>query len=589
LAYNCALLITGGDTLEDALGNDVDYYAENVMEGIPYNSATVIKYYVDLFGVGKYNGTNMPAESAPFATNNKNVILCRYYDMDMVSQATKALSARKNSTEWQYINLDSKLINVLDYTPKASADNKNIFFNKTLLKEGAPNTLTCTFGHNAHKTRCFTWVSAGYYDEYLEIKEGEDGEVKRYESFKEGDNRDSKNNRNDAIYNRIRSITTDGTPFTVHKLILDFEKTTETVYKYRAGREDNWTEWKQFTLRPRDISKSFNFLQFSDQQGFNGEEYETMRICNELIQKEESFEFMINVGDMTQNGNRINEWLDYFKAADCIMNSREHMFSIGNNDLCPVNVYELGYGADIDKTNPINANYFFTFEHPYEVPKSAAGVYLPCNYTFIYHNTLFLSTNSEFTNDARTEIYGDQEGQNVYTTLEEWIKSEVKSTQEEYTDLKWNLAFCHEAPFTIITADLILSYMTAGGSTARGGSHLNTVGNYFYSKLLEDLDFKLCMCGHKHTYSNSRYLCDNPDNRMKPFIYDPNGENAEWYTSRNKWTKEDTYPICEVTNDTTKKYVRYVMTQACGYKLVSNKELPAQNIHWLMEYYPVTS
>jgi hypothetical protein len=131
--------------------------------------------------------------------------------------------------------------------------------------------------------------------------------------------------------------------------------------------------------------------------------------------------------------------------------------------------------------------------------------------------------------------------------------------------------------------------MTAGGSTARGGSHLNTVGNYFYSKLLEDLDFKLCMCGHKHTYSNSRYLCDNPDNRMMPFIYDPNGEDAEWYKSRNKWTKEDDYPICKVTDDKDQKYVRYVMTQACGYKLVSNKELPAQNIHWLMEYYPVTS
>jgi hypothetical protein len=31
------------------------------------------------------------------------------------------------------------------------------------------------------------------------------------------------------------------------------------------------------------------------------------------------------------------------------------------------------------------------------------------------------------------------------------------------------------------------------------------------------------------------------------------------------------------------------MNQATGYKLVSNKESPAKNIPWLLEYYPVTA
>ena len=31
------------------------------------------------------------------------------------------------------------------------------------------------------------------------------------------------------------------------------------------------------------------------------------------------------------------------------------------------------------------------------------------------------------------------------------------------------------------------------------------------------------------------------------------------------------------------------MCQATGFKLTSNKELPAKNIPWLMEYYPVSS
>jgi len=56
---------------------------------------------------------------------------------------------------------------------------------------------------------------------------------------------------------------------------------------------------------------------------------------------------------------------------------------------------------------------------------------------------------------------------------------------------------------------------------SRGGSHLNSVGNYWFSKFLEDNNFRLCIGGHKHTYTCSRLMRDNPNNRMKPFVYDP--------------------------------------------------------------------
>ena len=151
----------------------------------------------------------------------------RYYDMDPVKQATKATTARSNSKDWTYINMANinPKIDIKEYTPKASADNKTIFFNKTLLKEGAPNIVTCSFGHNAHTTRCFNWVSVGYYDEYIQIKEQGASDWQTFESFKAEDlnssgqssnsNRPNTKNWNSKIYNRIRSITTDGTPFTV--------------------------------------------------------------------------------------------------------------------------------------------------------------------------------------------------------------------------------------------------------------------------------------------------------------------------------------------------------------------------------------
>ena len=64
----------------------------------------------------------------------------------------------------------------------------------------------------------------------------------------------------------------------------------------------------------------------------------------------------------------------------------------------------------------------------------------------------------------------------------------------------------------------------------RGGSHLNTVGSYWFSQWMQDNDFKLCLCGHKHTYANSRYIRENPSRTMEPIVYDTS-LTPSWYTS----------------------------------------------------------
>lgn len=264
------------------------------------------------------------------------------------------------------------------------------------------------------------------------------------------------------------------------------------------------------------------------------------------------------------------------------------MYTVGNNDLCPVDVYQLGDGSDIAKTNPINIEYFFTFEYPFEIPQSSAGVYVPSVYSFIYGDTYFLSMNSEITTNARTDIFKDEET-NVYEDIKTWCDSDLTHCDEK---IQWKVAFCHEAPFTIVTADLIMSYLpynesgsyTPNMEIKRGGSHLNTVGNYWFSKFLQDNQFKLCLCGHKHTYANSRYICDDLEKTMSPIVYSPT-EQPEWFTSLSERNKQ----LCQISTDTSKPYVRYVMCQATGYKLTSNKELPSQNIPWLLEYYPVST
>ena len=97
--------------------------------------------------------------------------------MDFISQAVKATTARKNSVDWTYVdlNVDNPKLDKQMYVPKASYESKECFYNKTKLTDGAPNIITCSFGQNAHTTRTFNWVSKGYYDEYIWFA-NEDGE-----------------------------------------------------------------------------------------------------------------------------------------------------------------------------------------------------------------------------------------------------------------------------------------------------------------------------------------------------------------------------------------------------------------------------
>lgn len=598
----CAFYLSGSET--DTTFDDDPFTAIK-----PYNNKSGIKWYIDMVGIGP-SGT--PAEGSPLSSFSVQNVHMRYFNMDPVSQATKAFNARDNSKDWMSVSLVNppKEYNMEDLRPRASFENKFLFFNKDLLKEG-PQLLNCTLGYDGHKTRCFNWVSKGYYDEFIQIVKEEEEFTETlgtdmFESFKEGDGRTDNKHWNNKIYNRIRERSTDGTAFTVHKFIKDFTEPVSgetVVYKYKSGRPGFWTPVKTFTLRNRDDVRvnGFNFLHVTDEQGFVEEEYETVKLTSEFIKKDSkdnnyNFDFIVNSGDITQNGNRLHEWINYFNNREEIFNDKEVMYTVGNNDLCPADIHEIGIDPDWGKCNPINITYFFTFEHPFGIPQSSSGHYIPSIYSYHYGDTFFLVMNSEITDVTIKDVLFQDVSQNIYTdTIKAWCDNEIAQLTSN-PGINWRVSMTHEAPFTLLTAEIIIEYVNSttfevNPDQERGGSHLNTIGNYWYSKFLEENKFNLNLCGHKHTFTNSRYLRENPlpQKTMAPIIYDSEydpilSQNPAWFNNLPNREQK----CCELSNDTNVWYVKYVMNQATGYKLVSNKESPAQNIPWLLEYYPVT-
>lgn len=561
-------------------------------------TAYCIPGYIDMVGLNIAGGSQATAidgyenkQLAQLVPSNRMYL--KYFTMDPVSQATKSIGARSNATDWVWIELNKDLQpNIEAYTPKASFENKNLFFDKTKLDEETPNMATVTFGRNAHTTRCFNWVSKYYYDEFLWYRLSGETQWIGIESFKDDDERINYTN---SFYNRIRVVATDGTPYTAHKLIIS--GLTAGTYEYKCGRVGHESEICKFTVRAYSTD-DFSFVQTTDQQGFNWCEYEVWRKSAEYIKDNANPLFVVNTGDMTQNGNRISEWLDYFNAGKSLFNGSdtttgdtfngvEQMNVIGNNDLCPNDYEALGNGSDLSKINSINFLFFYTYEmDPDNLPiittTGGTSYFIPSLYSFDYNDAHFIMVNSEISENTEDYLY---EGLDVYAFMKTWCETDIAKT-----DKKWKIAACHEMPFTIITDALITSY-EANNNVVRGGSRINTVvktgSPYWFSRFLEQYGVRLCVGGHKHTYSQSYPLVENVSGdtlyTMKPKIQvlDVDYNNNQSFYDAKALTN-----LCELEIVTGITAPVYVMCQATGYKQTSNKELPAENIPWLKNYFP---
>lgn len=636
-----------------------------------YNSTTPaetkLKYgYIDLVGFDNGSGNNPGGyENTAYTPFNSTYLLRKYYSMDNVSQATKAIDKRNNKNDWYYINLNRNDIipNIEAYTPRASSYGKNIFYDKTPLKENKPTIATISFGIQATDngngaTRCFNWVSKGYYNEYLWYRQKGESNWIRIESF---------NGSTDDInkyYNRITQEATNGQVFTSHKVIVknlpgvpenysgDISECSGVTYEYTCGKSlddenpdmDGCIDIREFIVRHDDyVNKGFSFIQITDQQGFNWDEYQVWYYSAKYISENHNdTHFLINTGDMTQNGNRLNEWFDYFNGKSPL-NNLEEMATIGNNDLCPKIVYQLGDGGDASKINFANINFFFTFEIDSNNPPIFADGdlslgYIPSLYSFNYGNVHFICLNSEISERTETDIIGVVNNKGiVYNKIKTWCENDIANNSGN-----WNIAYCHEMPFTIITNSVMSDFYDpqkndgkeVPSNNIRGGSRINmtTKANdrYWFSRFCQENNIRLVMGGHKHTQAISWPIKENYTdnegtlsfNSMKPIIQVTANDLTESFNGStkliqivdesdlngqkfpNKWFNESSQNNNEATrNDINDEFETrchyctfelvenitapiYSMSQATGYKHTSNKELPGTNIPWCRYYYP---
>ena len=346
-------------------------------------------------------------------TITKNSMFRLMFALDPAKQAYNGFNTKDGSrvrynkaTDLQVVNLDKEFIGyphsnetvkIDRYTPKASFENRNVMTDKTQLNREKPNMVTCSFGVDVYNTRCFNWISCGTFDEYVWIRKEGETSWNKFQSYTKISSIIAEDHSksiyrkeyavdvNNTIYARIiNRFPGNDVLFTSHKcvVVLPDVEDSPVKYEYVVGRPDkdgnpdpeHTNRIFTFTLYPRTYEG--RTYQITDQQGFHWIEYQvwaaSAEFLNTKIEQEitdwnsknsnKVFPILINTGDMTQSGARINEWLDYYNGGVSLFDHLEQMNCVGNNDLCPINPRELGTGNDTDKSSSHFFHYFYCFD-----------------------------------------------------------------------------------------------------------------------------------------------------------------------------------------------------------------------------------
>lgn len=563
------------------------------------------KGFVDLTS---YNHTIMSEDGTytlPVGRKASEVIFRRWYPLDMVTQSNpddgvEAHSTRKFLTA-TYLDASNigECSNIEEFTPKCSWEGKTIANTRSIFESDRPTVLTNTFGIQATDngngaSRGFCWVSVGYYDEFLYIRKKGENNWLQFESIRPDKHISTSGSgiRYSEIasiypqyYMRMRWETSYGQAVTTHKVLLSGLKAGE--YEYKVVRKGDSTYAANLNEQPRKFkvysdeeAKKFTFVQTTDQQGATWEEYEVWNLSARVMKKEiddpngtipNDYRFVINTGDICYNGNRSNEWIDYFRGYEPL-NDREEMLTIGNNDLIPPSIRDLGNGKETPwKINPNVHDYFYATEMdpknpPIFTDKSENGTEMvtyriPSLYSFNFGEYHFVSVLSEMRTISNKITIGDdgsvsdkkikqstvntifgikdelrknpdgsenRGASKIYDIEEEWMIKDMMVWKgiEIPADFERNAAryheglvgqcqkcivFTHEMPFNIISDSAYGNYTSdsdAPRETAK--AYLNRYHNFEYQRLWKLWGILLVMGGHKHTCALTRPVYDAP-------------------------------------------------------------------------------
>lgn len=322
-----------------------------------------IHRYIDMMAAGGKRESEKIDYAEGYFTRHcldKNTALCRGFREGLKDRDSSLLDTM--AIDYRYANLEY-------YAPKCRADGPwDIYRDKLKIADNRPNMIFVTFGKQ-QSTRIFTWQTKPTNEGFVKIKKIVNTVFENGKYVKKDITGRTKFKTYKA---ELRNISHHDTSAVTHKVFV--RDMTPGIYLYKAGEEGMWSDeyeievfhekYGDFTTQlqvgEKEEDRQIRFLLTSDQQGWDEHEYKAWKhaseyiIENEKIKPEETtgrpnYEWRVNTGDCSQNGNRSYEWRYYYDAAKEDLCTTVEMSVAGNNDL-------------VDKKKSEAYTYYTTYE-----------------------------------------------------------------------------------------------------------------------------------------------------------------------------------------------------------------------------------
>lgn len=303
----------------------------------------------------------------------------------------------------------------------------NFYYNKIKMDPLQPNMINICFGKDGDTSRTFTWQTLPTKKGYLKYKKKGDPEFI-------------------TVPTKKMHVSQHDTDVTVHSVII--KNLTPGTYIYKAGQEARWSDEYEFEVKVPQNSDEIRFLHVTDQQGWTEEEYTAWEKANAFIEKEETYDFILNTGDISQNANRAFEWRYYFDMAKDNTSKFPHMTCCGNNDL-------------IDKKDPTAFTYYTTCEDSM----------MPSVHSWNYGYIHFICLNSNVEFKPEWSI----------AKQVEWVREDMAKPENQK---RWTIVYMHESPYTIVKTPRVSPFID----------------------VFAEVGVDLVLCGHHHCYSRSKKM-----------------------------------------------------------------------------------
>lgn len=469
--------------------------------------------YIDLLGCGgKGAGENVSAYELRWL--NCMDINTGVMREDFANSGTVNIGSNKGvkgNNEADCLPVDYSTCDVEKYKPRSLADGEwTVYYDKLRLKKNCPNLVNICYGENGDTTRTFTWQSEITDEGFLKYRRQGVTSWTKVETKKK----------------LVRHKDADAT---IHSVIIT--GLTAGIYEYQAGFEGAWGDIETFEVKVYDSTHPIKMLITSDEQGWTIKEYKAVETAAKFIQKNETYDFHLNCGDISQNANRSFEWRSYYKFYDTNRNV-PHMISCGNNDL-------------IEKKFSDAFAWYTTYEN--QVYNSVHS------WDIGFTHYVCLNSNTDYTYVTGQGSVGGFATTDAFLQAQAaWLDTHLTEVRARSTKPRWIIIYTHLSPFTVGRVKRLQCWVS----------------------VFEKHKVDLVLCGHNHAYSRSKALYTGYDFKLSPayndYVTKISPESPELKIV-DEFKADGITPVNR-TEDKLNGTV-YILAQATGFKL-EGKETP---------------